>query len=381
MKLRVSVRHAEPLRCQWREPQAAHGFATAVSLHSHTIHSREGLDFIPRVLRKVAPAWAVLSSLEEKHRRRTGKSIPYDRAFWRPPLLPRAAHELEAGQIRKTLRLEPLVSITDHDNIEACAELRAIGIEVPFSLEWTVPYDETVFHVGVHNLPPADARPLAALMAEYTAHPVPEKLAPILREIDALPEVLVVLNHPLVNEERTGFRSHRRLLNRFLREHRRNIHALELNGLQPARHNRRVIAMAREAALPVVSGGDRHCLEPNAALNLTNAASFAEFVGEVRREHLSRVLFMPQYRESIPCRYIEFIWHAVRTYPEFPGRERWVDRVFQQTAEGEVPLSAVWPHGGPWPIRSFISAVGFLASPQMRATLRLALGRQGEAGA
>jgi hypothetical protein len=379
--MRVRVRRVQPLRCQWREPEAAQGFSTGVSLHSHTTHSRESLDFIPRVLRKVAPAWAVLRNLEEEHRRRTGKSVPYDRVFWRPPLPPRAAHDLEAGQIRTALGLAPLVSITDHDNIEACAELRAIGIEVPFSLEWTVPYEETVFHVGVHNLPPADARSLAALLAEFTAHPDPAKLAPILRELDALPEVLVVLNHPLASEERTAFRTHLRLLNRFLREHRGNIHALELNGLQPARHNRRVAAMARELDLPVVSGGDRHCLEANASLNLTNATSFAEFVGEVRREHVSRVLFMPQYRESIPCRYIEFIWHAVRTYPEFPGRERWVDRVFQQTAQGDAPLAAVWPHGGPWPIRSFISAVGFLASPGMRFTLRLALGRQGEAGA
>ncbi len=30
----------------WREPEAAKGFATGVSLHSHTNQSKETLDFI-----------------------------------------------------------------------------------------------------------------------------------------------------------------------------------------------------------------------------------------------------------------------------------------------------------------------------------------------
>jgi hypothetical protein len=126
--------------------------------------------------------------------------------------------------------------------------------------------------------------------------------------------------------------------------------------------------------MPVISGGDRHCVEPNANVNLTSAATFDEFVEEIRRERVSRVLYLPQYREATACRYVEFAAQAVRTYPEFTGRERWIDRIFNQTHEGEVPLSAYWPDGeGPWPLRTFVAAVGFLASPQMRPTLRMAL--------
>jgi hypothetical protein len=193
-----------------------------------------------------------------------------------------------------------------------------------------------------------------------------------------MPDALVVLNHPLSNEFKTGLSTHARLLRHFLREHRRTIHALELNGLQPARNNLRVAEIAEEIGLPVISGGDRHCLEPNANVNLTCAATFAEFIHEIRRERVSRLLFLPQYREAISCRYVEFISQAVGTYPEFPGRERWFDRVFIPGATGDVPLSSVWPHGGPWPIRAFVSTVGVLASPQIRPTLRLALRAQNE---
>ncbi|MEI9971182.1 MAG: hypothetical protein WDO73_03500 [Ignavibacteriota bacterium] len=60
------------------------------------------------------------------------------RIFWRPPVSPFMAHELETRQICVDLGLKPLISITDHDNIDACTDLRALNIEVPFSHEWTV---------------------------------------------------------------------------------------------------------------------------------------------------------------------------------------------------------------------------------------------------
>jgi len=328
----------------------------------------------------VKAAHMIVRSLEEQHRRNTGHEVPYDRIFWRPPLHPKAAHDLEAQQIERTLGLRPLVSITDHDNLEACSELRALGIEAPYSFEWTVPYGSTVFHIGVHNLPPDDAFFLFHEMESITADPTPARVDRMLQDLHAIREVLVVLNHPLSNEFRTALRTHARFLQVFLREHAHAIHALELNGLQPARNNRRVAEIAAEVGLPVISGGDRHCLEPNANVNLTNATTFAEFVDEIRNERVTRVLFLPQYHEAIPCRYVEFVAQAVARRPELPGRERWVDRVYLQTDSGEVPLSAWWPHGGPWPLRAFVSAVGVLASQTIRPGLRLALRAESEVG-
>lgn len=218
-------------------------------------------------------------------------------------------------------------------------------------------------------------------MRDITAHPNPKRLAQMLRELGAMRDVLLVLNHPLGNQLCTDLRSHLRLLQRFLREFGGLFHALELNGLQPHRNNRRVAQIAGEMNLPVISGGDRHCTEPNANVNLTNAATFAEFVEEIRKERVSRVLFMPQYREPIPCRYVEFISQAVGTYREFAGRATWLDRVFRETDEGPEAVAVRWPRGGPWLIRAFVASIGFMATPHMRSTLRFALGKQHKAEA
>ncbi len=66
-----------------------------------------------------------------------------------------------------------------------------------------------------------------------------------------------------------------------------------------------------------IAGGDRHGVEPNANINLTNATTFTEFVHEVRREKKSRVLFMPQYAEP------------------------WKHRILQSTIDADPPLSRV----------------------------------------
>jgi hypothetical protein len=379
---RKSQKHTESVSCLWLNVKAAEPFTTGVSLHSHSYHSREYLDFIPRILGRVPAADLVRHWLEERYSDRPDKSVRYGAAFWRPPLHPNAAYDLEAGQIR-SLGLDPLVAITDHDDLEACAELCAVGIDMPYSLEWTVPFRGTVFHIGVFNLPPAEARTLAAAMARCTATPTEEELRKMFTELEALPDVLLVLNHPYSNEARVERPVHVHLLTEFLRLFGSWLHAIELNGLQPAADNRRSMELAAEPELPLISGGDRHGREPNANLNLTNARSFTEFVHEVRYDRVSQVLFLPQYRDPIPARYIEFLWHAVQNYSDFTGRERWIDRIFYASEDGSatLPLSDLWPGGGPRLVRWLLGCVEFLATPRVRGTLRWALGEQGEMGA
>src|SRR5215468_12767858 len=58
---------------------------------------------------------------EHKIRRckaKSGFQVDLTKTYWTPPLSPRMAFDLESGQISE-LGLHPLVSITDHDNIEA----------------------------------------------------------------------------------------------------------------------------------------------------------------------------------------------------------------------------------------------------------------------
>src|SRR5690606_22671198 len=109
--------------------------------------------------------------------------------------------------------------------------------------------------------------------------------------------VLIVLNHPLWDEGGISQAAHEESLRRLLTQMHGLIDALELNGLRTWKENLRVMALAEQVGLPLVSGGDRHGHEPNALLNVTRAGTFAEFAEEVR-EGESHVVVMPQYREG-----------------------------------------------------------------------------------
>ena len=84
--------------------------------------------------------------------------------------------------------------------------------------------------------------------------------------------------------------------------------------------------LAEQWNMLLISGGDRHGVEPNANINLTNAASFTEFVHEIRREKQSNVLFMPQYAEPWKHRLLQSTLDAIRDYPEFPQGSRSMGR-------------------------------------------------------
>ena len=54
-----------------------------------------------------------------------------------------------------------MVSITDHDNINAPMLLRTVpsARQIPVSVEWSAPYGGVQdFHLGIHNLPSARAK-------------------------------------------------------------------------------------------------------------------------------------------------------------------------------------------------------------------------------
>jgi hypothetical protein len=52
--------------------------------------------------------------------------------------------------------------------------------EVPFSLEWTVPYEDAIFHLGVHNLPVSRAHAIVAELAVCTQNPSSTHLTDLL---------------------------------------------------------------------------------------------------------------------------------------------------------------------------------------------------------
>ena len=103
----------------WREPGLVTRFRTAVCLHGHTWHSEECLSFLPTRLHSVPGVSHVIRECQ----RRPDNAVDFNRAFWTPPLAPACALRLERKQIAER-GLAPIVSLTDHDNIEACLLLQ-----------------------------------------------------------------------------------------------------------------------------------------------------------------------------------------------------------------------------------------------------------------
>ncbi len=311
-----------------------------------------------------------------------GREVDLSRAWWTPPLSALHAWKLEKSQIERTLGLNAQVSLTDHDNIGAGLNLRLLeeSRHCPISVEWTVPWRQTFFHLGVHNLPPDSAAAMMRDLAALTANPDEKRIAEMLDRLHSDPETLIVFNHPLWDEGSIGASLHKESVDSFLVRFRPFIHALELNGLRPWKENRNVALLAAAEWFPVISGGDRHGREPNACINLTNAATFGEFVDEIRRDGWSDVLFMPQYREPFKLRIVQNLCDIIEDDPAHSlGWTKWCDRVFYLTDEGvEKSLNELW--GGKFPsvINRFVQLTSLARHTHVRRALRFAFARQSE---
>jgi hypothetical protein len=365
----------------WREPEAAKAFTTGVSLHSHTNQSKETLDFISELSKDWAFLQPVIRWAEQRSIRLAGIPAAYARAYWTPPLTPSLAFDLERRQIEDKLQIQGLVSITDHDDIQAPMLLRSVpsSRHIPVSVEWTVPFGATAFHIGIHNLPSATGAAWMERLAAFTAMPVetrePRLLTEILAELDEIPGVLIIFNHPLWDLYRVGKDKHEVQVNEFLAVHGQFVHALELNGLRDWKENRETSTLAGNWNQLVISGGDRHGVEPNANVNLTRATSFTEFVYEVRRERQSHVLFMPQYAEPWKHRILQSTLDAIRDYPHFPeGARTWDERVYHPDINGEIqPLTRLWTTGkAPAFFRAVLGIVRMMGRAPVSGGLRMA---------
>jgi hypothetical protein len=361
----------------WCDQHAAKGFRSGVSLHSHTNQSKETLSFIANMGSRHHFWRLLLARMERRSEANHGVRVNYTAAYWTPPLTPKLAFDLEKTQIEK-LDVAPMVSITDHDNIKAPMLLRTVpsARQIPVSVEWSAPYGGVQdFHIGIHNLPSARATEWMATLEQFTAHPDDESLSDILASLNDEPNVLVVFNHPMWDLFMVGKEKHAALVDRFLERNSRFFHALELNGLRHWDENRAVRQLAEAWKMLLISGGDRHGVEPNANINLTNATSFTEFVHEVRYERRSRVLFMPQYAEPWKHRILRSTIDAIRNYPEFPqGSRTWDERVYHPDAKGvDTPLSELWPSGSaPWQMSWGLALVRLLGQRPVSSGLRMA---------
>ena len=328
----------------WRQPDLGPDAIAGVSLHSHTNRSKESLYFIPQLAQKCPLLHAAL----EKQCKMSAIPVDFAQAYWTPPLNPKQAYDLEKNQIENVLGLASMVSLTDHDSIDAPSLLRTVPetANIPLALEWSVPFGTTIFHLGVHNLPAARAQAMVTELRAYTRNPNDALLVELLAMLDELPETLVVFNHPLWNQSNVGKQREGGLLERFMNRSARFLHAMEFNATRKPRENKGVQRLAERWQLPLVGGGDRHGCEPSAALNVTRAQSFPELVREIREERHSHVVVMPQYAAPLSLRTMRTLLDVIREYPEFPaGSRRWEDRVFHpdsRTGGEDRSVSALW---------------------------------------
>jgi hypothetical protein len=132
-----------------------------------------------------------------------------------------------------------------------------------------------------------------------------------------------------------------------------------------------VVALAGAESKPVISGGDRHAIEPNALLNLTNAGTFEEFAEEVR-DGWSSVLVLRHYREPYALRIFHNMIDILRTYEQHAnGWKLWSDRVFYRWHDGNVKsLTESFGDRTPAAVALFVGAMKFAAEPRVRRFLR-----------
>ena len=213
----------------------------------------------------------------------------------------------------------------------------------------------------------------------FTAIPVATRparlITDMMAELHEMPGVLLIFNHPNWDLYRVGQDLHNVRVNDFLAIHGQFIHALELNGLRNWRENQLVSKLASQWNQLVISGGDRHGVEPNANVNLTHATTFTEFVHEVRHERKSHILFMPQYAQPWKHRILQSTLDAIRNYPDFPeGSRQWDERVYHPDEHGAIrPLSELWEHGHcPHYLEALLRAVRMMGNAPVSGGLRLA---------
>lgn len=354
----------------------ARGARTVVSLHSHTNHSREVLGFLPGWVARTPLVRHVIGRELQRHQSELGTAIDFTRAYWRPPLSPMQVVESETAQANVRFDAPALVSITDHDAIAANLALAAVGLgaSCPVSMEWTVPYRGSIFHLGMHNLPPASAAAMMHEFTAFTADPVESRLADLLGWVHAAPSALTVLNHPLWNAHVDADQSESALAD-FVRACRPFIHATEINGYRRHAENKAVIRLGREWDLPVLAGGDRHGRAPNAMLNITPAATFNEFVQEVRDDGVAHTVVLPEYGEHPATRMMAVVSDVLsHNHQAEPFERHWTQRVFVIRDDGRhQTLADVWAPKAPALVRACASIAALVGKATARHALRLGL--------
>src|SRR5262249_23645477 len=208
------------------------------------------------------------------------------------------------------------------------------GTDVPLSFEWSVPFQGSLFHLGVHGISAASIDETMRALTAYTAGPAstPQRLEELLDWLAECRKTFLILNHPYWDLARVGQLRHDSALLAFLRAYRDRIHGLELNGYRSWAENRLVLPLATGFGIPVVGGGDRHGLSPNTIVNMTRAEDLAGFADELRVERASHCVVFPEYTEPFVARILQSAAEILGPlHAHHRGQTTWPERVFITT--------------------------------------------------
>ncbi len=348
-------------------------YNAAVSLHSHSEKSKEGLGFVPRYAPRI-PILSTFYRLEQnRYMTKNGRSFDFRRAYWLPPLPPEAVIKSERERIEGELQMQPLISISDHDQISI------VDGYAP-CVEWSIAIHGIPLHLGIYNLPLPN---LTEIYEEVLAQKKPagqSRIMEVLCWLNEYKELLIVLNHPFADIGSRRKPHVKKAVDHLLKKAQGLIHALEINGYRPWRENLNVASLADALGLGLMGGGDRHGCSPNAILSLSNSLTLSEYIEEVRYYRGGTVLIMPEYFGNLMARKLQSAVDFFRFCPDYCAPSRhWTDRVYFKAGEGVArPLSHYWRRVPLW-VRSSTWFLQLLTTRWVWSTIR-ALFRSGELG-
>ena len=265
-------------------------FGYAVSLHNHSRHSVEKLAALNHVVKRAfMRPWSGI--LQESFGLGDVPNLNYAEITFNPPYSPEDVYHMEATAASRWGFDGVHLAITDHDEFAGGLALRRnrpdLNDRAAVSEELSLWFEGHLFHLGILHLPEGGAEE-THIQIQAAAR---GKRYDELFEILSASGCLVILNHPLVawapGAETIPVTD---LLSRYGWA----IHALEVNGMRPREENDRVLELAQKWRKPVVGGGDSHLLVASSMLSLSSAATFQDFVAEVKDGH-AMPFVMPEY--------------------------------------------------------------------------------------
>jgi hypothetical protein len=253
-------------------------FGYAVSMHNHSHHSVEKLAALNQVVK--LDFMRPLSGVLQRSFGLGGLSgLNYAEITFNPPYTPTDVYQIESAAAARWGFNGVHLAITDHDefagNLDLLRGRPDLSGRIAISEELSLWYEGHLFHLGVSGMPEiATDETHLRLQSAARGGRYDE-----LFETLASTGCLVVLNHPLVS---WGPGPENIPIGNLLTRYGWAIHAFEINGMRREEENDRVLKLAREWRKPVVGGGDSHLLVASSVISLSQAASFRDFIAEVK---------------------------------------------------------------------------------------------------